>query len=44
MFEQSILKQIFIFNLEAKTNKMENGLKKASLVIALEKIRKEAEE
>ena len=43
MFEKMILKQILIFNLESKI-KNERPLEKVSLILLLEKIRKEVEE
>lgn len=44
MFEQLILKQIAIFNLEAKYNKLENGLEKISIALAIKKLKKEVKE
>lgn len=41
MFEKLILKQILIFNLEAKLKNTKNKLEKVSIAIYIEKIRKE---
>lgn len=41
MFEQLIIKQITLFNLEAEYDKLNNGLRKTSIAITINRLKKE---